>query len=127
RSSVLTRYEYREGKPTVLWEPKVFFVDDFTGKAIGINLFIGKRLRRLRKFARRSTHARNGPKGAVVQGSCWFCTMARNARTHTVPLTVCRRPKVGTFHRHAYGRSKQRGWLVNNMKNDWKRMFGFSE
>ena len=24
-------------------EPKVFFVDDFTGKAIGINLIIGKR------------------------------------------------------------------------------------
>jgi hypothetical protein len=27
-----------------LREPKVFFVDDFTGKAIGINLFTGKRL-----------------------------------------------------------------------------------
>lgn len=42
-SSVLANYEYREGKPRLLRETKVFFVDDFTGKAIVINLFIGKR------------------------------------------------------------------------------------
>jgi phosphoglycolate phosphatase-like HAD superfamily hydrolase len=42
-SSIATRYELKEGKPELLRQPKVFFIDDHDGKAIGINLFIGKR------------------------------------------------------------------------------------
>src|SRR5215470_621248 len=42
-SSILTRYEHRNGKPVLMREPKVFFIDDYGGKPIGINLFIGKR------------------------------------------------------------------------------------
>ena len=42
-SSIATKYEYRNGKPVLMREPKVFFIDDHAGKAIGINLFIGKR------------------------------------------------------------------------------------
>ena len=42
-SSIVTKYEYRDGKPVLMREPKVFFIDDKAGKAIGINLFIGKR------------------------------------------------------------------------------------
>ena len=42
-SSIATRYELKDGKPELMRLPKVFFVDDRDGKAIGINLFIGKR------------------------------------------------------------------------------------
>jgi len=42
-SSIATRYEYQDGKPVLMRLPKVFFIDDKTGKPIGINLFIGKR------------------------------------------------------------------------------------
>ena len=42
-SSIATKYEFANGKPVLMREPKVFFVDDGPGKAIGINLFIGKR------------------------------------------------------------------------------------
>ena len=42
-SSMLTKYEYQNGKPVLMREPKVFFIDDKTGQPIGINLFIGKR------------------------------------------------------------------------------------
>jgi hypothetical protein len=42
-SSGLTKYEYQDGKPVLMREPKVFFVDDGAGKTIGINVFIGKR------------------------------------------------------------------------------------
>ena len=42
-SSILTKYEYQGGKPVLTREPKIFFIDDHAGKAIGINLFIGKR------------------------------------------------------------------------------------
>ena len=42
-SSIVTKYEMKDGKPVLMREPKVFFIDDGAGKAIGINLFIGKR------------------------------------------------------------------------------------
>ena len=42
-SSILTKYEMKDGKPVLMREPKPFFIDDGPGKAIGINLFIGKR------------------------------------------------------------------------------------
>ncbi len=42
-SSIVTKYEMKDGKPVLMREPKVFFIDDGDGKAIGINLFIGKR------------------------------------------------------------------------------------
>ena len=42
-SSIVTKYEMKDGAPVLMREPKVFFVDDGPGKAIGINLFIGKR------------------------------------------------------------------------------------
>ena len=42
-SSIATKYEVRDGKPVLMREPKIFFIDDHAGKAIGINLFIGKR------------------------------------------------------------------------------------
>ena len=42
-SSLLTKYEVREGKPVLLREPKVFLIDDKGGKPVAINLFIGRR------------------------------------------------------------------------------------
>jgi hypothetical protein len=43
RSIAQTRYDNSSGKPVLMREPKVFFIDDGPGKAIGINMFIGKR------------------------------------------------------------------------------------
>ena len=42
-SSIVTTYVNTNGKPVLMREPKPFFIDDGPGKAIGINLFIGKR------------------------------------------------------------------------------------
>lgn len=42
-SSIVTKYDNSSGKPVLMREPKPFFIDDGPGKAVGINLFIGKR------------------------------------------------------------------------------------
>lgn len=42
-STIVTTYKQVNGKPVLMREPRVFFVDYGPGKAIGINLFIGKR------------------------------------------------------------------------------------
>src|SRR5271168_3062297 len=41
-SSIVTQYDNSTGKPALMREPKVFLIDDGPGKAVGINLFIGK-------------------------------------------------------------------------------------
>jgi haloacid dehalogenase-like hydrolase len=42
-SSTATKYVMTNSTPTLMREPKIFFIDDHEGKPIGINLFIGKR------------------------------------------------------------------------------------
>ena len=42
-SSGVVRYQLKDGKPVLIKEPKVEFVDDGPGKAVGINRFIGRR------------------------------------------------------------------------------------
>jgi hypothetical protein len=39
----VTKYDNANGEPKLMREPKVFLIDDGPGKAVGINLFIGKR------------------------------------------------------------------------------------
>jgi hypothetical protein len=42
-SSIATKYGIKDGKPELIRLPKLFFDDDHAGKAIGVDLFIGKR------------------------------------------------------------------------------------
>jgi phosphoglycolate phosphatase-like HAD superfamily hydrolase len=42
-SSGVVKFELRDGKPVLVKEPKVEFVDDGPGKPVGINRFIGRR------------------------------------------------------------------------------------
>jgi phosphoserine phosphatase len=42
-SSIETRYQMQDGKPVLMRQPKVHFIDDKAGKPVGINEFIGRR------------------------------------------------------------------------------------
>lgn len=42
-SSILTKFELRDGKPVLIREPKLNFFDDKAGKPVGINQHIGRR------------------------------------------------------------------------------------
>ena len=41
-STVKTKYEIKDGKPVLMRLPEIDFIDDKTGKPVGINEFIGK-------------------------------------------------------------------------------------
>jgi hypothetical protein len=127
-SSILTKYEYQDGKPVLMREPKVFFNDDNAGKAIGINLFIGKR-----------PYAAFGNSPGDKQMLEW--TQAGDgarlmmlvlhddpAREYAYgPADGLPDTKVGTFTQALYDEAKSRGWTVISMKNDWKRIFTFDK
>jgi phosphoglycolate phosphatase-like HAD superfamily hydrolase len=127
-SSIMTKYEYQDGKPVLMREPKVFFIDDNAGKPIGINLFIGKR-----------PYAAFGNSPGDKQMLEW--TQAGDgARLMMLvlhddpvreyaygPASGLPDTKVGTFTQALYDEAKSKGWNVISMKNDWKRIFTFDK
>jgi hypothetical protein len=127
-SSILTKYEYQNGRPVLMREPRAFFIDNFAGKAVGINLFIGKR-----------PYAAFGNSTGDQQMLEWTQAGARprlmmlvlhdDARREYAYGPAYRLPgtKVGTFTQRLYDEAKQRGWVVISMKNDWKRVFAFGQ
>jgi phosphoglycolate phosphatase-like HAD superfamily hydrolase len=127
-SSILTKYEYRDGKPVLMREPKVFFIDDKSGKPVGINLFIGER-----------PYAAFGNSTGDQQMLEW--TQAGDgARLMMLvlhddpereyaygPASGLPDTKVGTFTQALYDEAKSKGWNVISMKKDWKHVFAFEK
>jgi phosphoserine phosphatase len=123
-SSIVTKYESRDGKPVLMREPKVFFIDDKAGKAIGINLFIGKR-----PYAAFGNS--DGDRemlewtGAGSGARLMMLVLHDDALREYAygPARGLPDTKVGTFSRALADEAKQKGWTVISMKNDWKTIF----
>jgi phosphoserine phosphatase len=123
-SSIATKYESQGGKPVLMREPKVFFIDDKAGKAIGINLFIGKR-----------PYAAFGNSGGDREMLEWtgagdgarlmMLVLHDDAKREYAygPANGLPDTKVGTFSQALADEAKQKGWIVISMKNDWKTIF----
>jgi phosphoserine phosphatase len=123
-SSIATKYEDQGGKPVLMREPKVFFIDDGPGKAIGINLFIGKR-----------PYAAFGNSGGDREMLEWtgagdgarlkMLVLHDDAEREYAygPANGLPDSKVGTFTQDLADEAKAKGWVVISMKNDWKTIF----
>jgi phosphoglycolate phosphatase-like HAD superfamily hydrolase len=123
-SSIVTKYQEQDGKPVLMREPKVFFVDDKDGKAIGINLFIGKR-----------PYAAFGNSGGDREMLEWTGA-GEGARLKMLvlhddaereyaygPAKGLPDTKVGRFPQELLDEAKAKGWVVISMKDDWKTIF----
>ncbi len=125
-SSIATKYEIRDGKPVLLRLAKPFFVDDGDGKAIGINLFIGKR-----------PYAAFGNSDGDREMLEWTGAGAGARLKMLVHHDDAQREyaygpaghlpdtKVGTFSNALLTEAMRSGWAVISMKSDWKRVFAF--
>jgi phosphoserine phosphatase len=125
-SSIVTTYKDVNGKPMLMREPKLFLLDDGPGKAVGINLFIGKR-----------PYAAFGNSGGDAQMLQW--TRAGDGARLTMlvyhddakreyaygPAGGLPDTHVGTFSDSLMSEANKCGWVVISMKNDWKRIFPF--
>jgi hypothetical protein len=127
-SSIVTRYENKDGKPALMREPKIFFIDDQGGKPVGINLFIGKRP--LAAFGNST-----GDKEMLE-----WTTSAGGARLGMLvlhddekrefaygPAKGLPDSKVGAFTQALYDAAKNQNWTIISMKSDWKRVFAFDK
>lgn len=125
-SSIATKYEIRDGKPQITRLPKLFFDDDHAGKALGIDLFIGKR-----PYAAfgNSTGDREMLEwtGAGEGARLKMLVHHDDAQREYAygPAGGLPDTKVGTFDQALMDEASARGWTVISMKNDWKHIFAF--
>jgi len=123
-SSIVTKFEMVDGKPVLMRDPKLFFNDDSDGKAIGINLFIGKRPQIAfgnsdgdKEMLQWTTAGDGARLGLLV--------LHDDAKREVAygPADGLPDTKVGTFSQALMDTAKQSGWIVTSMKNDWNRIF----
>jgi len=114
------RFEMRDGKPVLVKLPQVDLVDDKVGKPVGIQKHIGRRP--LAAFGNSDgdlqmlqwTMAGPGPRFALIIHH----TDAEREWAYD------RKSNIGALDK-AWDEAKARGWIVVDMKRDWKRVFAF--
>ena len=117
-SSGVVKFELKDGKSLLMKEPKVEFIDDGPGKPVGINRFIGRRP--IMAFGNSDgdlqmlqyTTTGDGPRfGLIVHH-----TDAEREYAYDNPSHVGQLKK-------ALDEAADRGWIVVDMKSDWKTVF----
>jgi len=133
-SSIVTMYVNTNGKPVLMREPKVFFIDDGPGKAVGINMFIGKR-----PYAAFGNSGSADLKSGDAQMLEWtqagegarlmMLVLHDDAKREYAygPAVGLPNTSVGTFSEALLTEATKNAWIVISMKNDWKRIFSFDQ
>src|SRR4029079_2736861 len=118
-SSIKTRFEIKDGAPTLFRLPEVNFIDDKTGKPIGINEHIGRR-----------PIAAFGNSDGDLEMLQWATLGASGVRFglvvhHTDAVREYAYDRQSHFGRLdvALDAAALNGWTVVDMKRDWKRIF----
>ena len=120
-SSIKTRFEMKDGAPTLFRLPEVNFIDDKAGKPIGINEHIGRRpiaafgnsdgdLEMLQWATLGSSGARFG---LIVHHTDAEREYAYDRQSHFGKLEI------------ALDAAAVNRWTVVDMKKDWRRIFAF--
>ena len=127
-SSIVTKYQEVDGKPVLMREPKVFFVDDGPGKAIGIDLFIGKRP--IAAFGNSTGDAEMLQWTQAGEGARLMMLVHHDDAKREYaygPAGGLPETHVGTFSDELMAQAKKEGWIVISMEKDWKRIFSFDK
>jgi len=121
-SSNKLKYQIRDGKPVLIRLPEIDFIDDKAGKPVGIHRFIGRRP--VMAFGNSDgdlemlqwTSAGKGPRfGLIVHH-----TDAEREWAYDRASPVGRLDK-------ALDAAPKHGWIVVDMKKDWKVVFPFQK
>ena len=121
-SSIKTKYEQKNGQPAIVRLPEIDFIDDKAGKPVGINKFIGRR-----------PLAAFGNSDGDLEMLQWTSAGPGARLMLLVHHTDAKREYAYDRQSHfgrldkALDEARQRGWVVVDMKKDWKRIFPFDK
>jgi phosphoglycolate phosphatase-like HAD superfamily hydrolase len=121
-SAADTAFGYdKNGKAILTKTHKMLFVDDQTGKPLGIHLIIGRRP--VAAFGNSTGDKQMLEYTQAGDGARLMMLVHHDdaAREYAYGQDS----KVGTFSDALMTEAKQRGWLVISMKNDWKHVFSW--
>ncbi len=118
-SSIKTKYEMRNGKPVLVRLPELNFIDDKSGKPVGINSHIGRRP--IAAFGnsdgdRQMLEWTQGDGGARL-------TMLVHHDDAAREWAYGPKSSIGTFSDSLMAEAMKQGWTVISMKDDWKIVF----
>ncbi|MGD9543639.1 MAG: HAD family hydrolase [Methylocystis sp.] len=117
-STIVTKFVVKDGKPMLLREPTINFIDDKAGKPVGINQYLGRR-----------PIAAFGNSDGDFEMLQWT-TAGDGARFGLIvhhddaqrEAAYDRKSAIGRLNR-GLDEAQSRGWTVVSMKNDWKSVF----
>lgn len=123
-STVKTKFEVRNGEPVLMRLAEIGFIDDKTGKPVGINTFIGKRP--IAAFGnsvgdREMLEWTGAGDGARLMMLVFHDDAEREYAYG--PANGLADTAFGTFSQSLMDEAKNKGWNVISMKNDWKEIF----
>jgi phosphoglycolate phosphatase-like HAD superfamily hydrolase len=121
-SSFETKFQFNDGNPRLMREPKIDFIDDKAGKPVGINKFIGRRP----IFAFGNSDGDQQMLEWTAAGSgARFMGLVHHTDAER-EWAYDRNSHVGRLDK-ALDEATRRGWTVASMKTDWKVIFPFEK
>ena len=121
-STIETKFEVRDGKPVIVREPEIDFIDDKAGKPVAINKFIGRRP----VFAfGNSDGDQQMLEWTAASGGSHFMGLVHH--TDAEREWAYDHPSAIGQLDTALGEATAKGWTVIDMKKDWKRVFPFEQ
>jgi phosphoglycolate phosphatase-like HAD superfamily hydrolase len=127
-STIKTKYEVQDGKPAILRLPEIDFIDDKTGKPVGINKFIGRRP--IAAFGNSAGDREMLEWTGAGGGQRLMMLVFHDDETREYaygPANGLPDTKFGTFPQSLMDEAKEAGWVVISMKDDWGRIFSFDQ
>jgi phosphoglycolate phosphatase-like HAD superfamily hydrolase len=120
-SSIKTKYEMRDGKPVLMRLPEMNFIDDKTGKPVGINSHIGRRP--ITAFGNSDGDQQMLEWTQAGSGARLMMLVHHDDAGREFAYGA--ESKIGTFSDALMAEAQKSGWTIISMKDDWKRIFSF--
>jgi hypothetical protein len=120
-SSIKTKYEMRDGKPVLMRLPEMNFIDDKTGKPVGINSHIGRRP--IAAFGNSDGDQQMLEWTQAGSGARLMMLVHHDDAVREFAYGA--ESKIGTFSDALMAEAKKNSWTVISMKDDWKQIFSF--
>lgn len=112
------KFELRDGKPTILREPGIDFINDSVGKPVGIQRHIGRRP--IAAFGNSDGDQQMLEWTAAGTGPRFMLLVHHTDGEREVAYD--RASSIGKLDK-ALDEAKAKGWTVVSMKDDWKTIF----